>query len=334
MNDDNHMVKVVIKNMAIQDYIVCYFDFLGQRSGLLKAVRESPNMPNVQLEVDKISAAIQRFNTAIMGTKRMIMEEPEKLLQAIEFPKEFPEEVKQVFPEKIKNLHFDIQQFSDSTLFFANIEKADCVGMGIFITWCLSLAANFIQLLSEHFMIRGGIAIGKGWKIEPDLLYGPVLEDVYMLESKIAVFPRIVITEEVLRRLEAVDRKCTEFFCEDYDGVHILDYLSLSAIRWYETNMAVQGANLIHSIKEALHFIRTEYDLLKGGVSRNIDCAKEVRKLSYLIGYWQSRLDAIIKMYQSNNDVPNADGAKTWKSSYMTYEDGESKVIRTDTQVG
>ena len=31
-------------------------------------------------------------------------------------------------------------------------------------------------------------------------------------------------------------------------------------------------------------------------------------------------------------DIPNADGTKTWKTSYMTYEDGKPKVIRTDTQ--
>ena len=35
----------------VRDYIACYFDFLGQRSGLLKKVRESSDMDSVQSEV-------------------------------------------------------------------------------------------------------------------------------------------------------------------------------------------------------------------------------------------------------------------------------------------
>ena len=38
------------------------------------------------------------------------------------------------------------------------------------------------------------------------------------------------------------------------------------------------------------------------------------------------------EVWSVNYDVPNADGTKTWKRSYMTYEDGKPKVIRTDTQ--
>ena len=38
------------------------------------------------------------------------------------------------------------------------------------------------------------------------------------------------------------------------------------------------------------------------------------------------------EVWSVNYDVPNADGTKTWKRSYMTYENGKPKVIRTDTQ--
>lgn len=31
-------------------------------------------------------------------------------------------------------------------------------------------------------------------------------------------------------------------------------------------------------------------------------------------------------------DVPNYDGTKTWKKTYMTYENGKPKVIRTDVE--
>ena len=38
------------------------------------------------------------------------------------------------------------------------------------------------------------------------------------------------------------------------------------------------------------------------------------------------------KVWSVNYDVPNGNGTKTWKTTYMTYENGKPKVIRTDTQ--
>jgi hypothetical protein len=38
------------------------------------------------------------------------------------------------------------------------------------------------------------------------------------------------------------------------------------------------------------------------------------------------------EVWSVNYDVPNGDGTKTWKTTYMTYENGKPKVIRTDTQ--
>ena len=38
------------------------------------------------------------------------------------------------------------------------------------------------------------------------------------------------------------------------------------------------------------------------------------------------------EVWSVNYDVPNANGTKTLETTYMTYEDGKPKVIRTDTQ--
>lgn len=285
--------------MVVQDYLVCYFDLLGQRLGLLKGVRETPDVTTVQSEIDKVSGAIQRFNAIITGTKKVLITESPDLLGNLGFSEQY----KATFLEKIKNAHFGIQQFSDATFFFANVENEDGTGLGVFIVWCLYFAANFLHLLSDHLMIRGGITVGKGWKIPPDYLYGPVLEDVYNLESRIAVFPRIVITDEALRHLKKIDQsrfRCMDFFTEDYDGVRIFDYLSLPVIRWFEANMSVQRANIIYTLKEAINFIHTEYCSLKRKVSQDISYAEETRKLAYLIGYWQSRLESIVNFYATS----------------------------------
>lgn len=38
------------------------------------------------------------------------------------------------------------------------------------------------------------------------------------------------------------------------------------------------------------------------------------------------------EVWSVNYDIPNGDGTKTWKTTYMTYENGKPKVIRTDIQ--
>ena len=285
--------------VVVRDYIVCYFDFLGQRSGLLKKVRESIDIDSVQSEVDKVSESIKIFNELVRGIRKMIVEQPEKLFSVMKVP----DEIKGALLDKIKGCHLGLQQFSDSTLFYANLEGEDCFGLGVFVSWCLILAVNFIKVLSEHLTIRGGITLGKGWEIEPDCLYGPVIEDVYAIESKIAEFPRIVVSENVYQRLGVLDLQQnllpfkfnrSDFFSMDYDGVYILDYLSVPATIWYETMMSENRTNLIHAFSESLRYIRTEYNSLKGKVSQDPACAKDTRKLAYLISYWQQRMDSII----------------------------------------
>lgn len=293
--------------VVVRDYIVCYFDFLGQRSGLLKEVREAKDIAPLQPEVDKVSESIKTFNQLVRGARELIEKNPEKLLSMMKIP----DASKGPLLDKTKSCHLGLQQFSDSTLFYASLEGEDCIGLGIFVSWCLLLAEDFIKLLAEHFMIRGGIAVGKGWEIEPDCLYGPVLEDVYAIESKIAEFPRIVISENAYQRLGVLDLpqnlvsfnfKRSDYFTMDYDGVYILDYLSVPAIQWYEAWRSVRRDNLIQAFSESLRYICNEYNSLKEKVSQNPACAKDTRKLAYLMAYWQQRMDAFIARFSARNE--------------------------------
>lgn len=299
--------------VVVREYIVCYFDFLGQRSGLLKKVRESNDIASIQPEIDKVSDSIKTFNELVKGTRKIIEEKPEVLFSMMSVP----DDMKGPLLDKIRACHLGLQQFSDSTLFYASLEGEDCVGLGVFVSWCLSLAANFIKVLSEHLAIRGAITLGKGWEIEPDCLYGPVIEDVYAIESKVAEFPRIVVSENAYRCLGVLDSsqshihfecKRSDFFSMDYDGVYILDYLSVPATKWYETMMAVNRVNLLNAFSDSLQYIRTEYSLLKEKVSHDPAYAKDTRKLAYLISYWQQRMDAIIARFSSERTAKTKQG--------------------------
>lgn len=75
-----------------------------------------------------------------------------------------------------------------------------------------------IQLMtaSMGFLLRGGIAVGDIIHDE-EVVFGPALNRAYELESNVAVYPRIVVDEPVLRIGEIAGFDFVE------NGVHFLD---------------------------------------------------------------------------------------------------------------
>jgi hypothetical protein len=108
----------------------------------------------------------------------------------------------------------------------------------------LSAAAVVMQtcLASKH-PLRGGIDVGLATEIVPGEIYGTALERAYLLESKEAEYPRIVIGDELwhylnlalahfqtettpeARSIAAIIGKTMELIAIDFDGKRILDYL-------------------------------------------------------------------------------------------------------------
>lgn len=291
--------------MVVRDYAICYFDLMGQRDGLLRKVRETNDITSVQAEIELTSNAIRTFNLGIAEAKQIFESEPEKLLQAAGLSQD---EINRNLP-CIKELSLGIQQFSDTTIFYVNADSS--VGLGVFVSWCLALSVNYLSLLPKGILIRGGIAIGKGWEISPNCLYGPVLEDAYYLEGKIADFPRIVTTHEVFRKLNEVDQldahynkqtpflgeniKCAKFFSMDYDGAYIFDYLSLSAIRGYELLWQIPKGLIFREIKEGLRFICEKYNELQHQSLDDCNIINITKKYALLQSYWLQRINLILK---------------------------------------
>lgn len=86
-----------------------------------------------------------------------------------------------------------VTTFSDSIVISYPANKHD----GLFL-----LLINIIHLQLElgalGIMIRGGIAIGDVYH-DGRMIFGPAMNDAYALESKMAVYPRVVITEDTLK---------------------------------------------------------------------------------------------------------------------------------------
>lgn len=97
-------------------------------------------------------------------------------------------------------------------------------------------------LASKH-PLRGGIDVGLATEIGPSEIYGTALERAYLLECRVAKYPRLVIGDElwsylnatlahfeshttpVSKAVTAIVTKTMQMIAVDHDGQRILDYL-------------------------------------------------------------------------------------------------------------
>lgn len=87
-----------------------------------------------------------------------------------------------------------------------------------------------IYIIQSNFLlpIRGGVVAGELLH-DDDKIFGPAFIDAYLIEAKIAVYPRIVISPKILsnQMKKFADDGKTDGLVKDYDGQYFLDHLQL-----------------------------------------------------------------------------------------------------------
>lgn len=116
-----------------------------------------------------------------------------------------------------KNL--EVSVFSDSIAISGTPDE-----LGTVIWTALGLQAN---LLAMGVLVRGGIAQGRTFHAD-DMLYGEGLVRAYDLESKTAVYPRIVLDSQLLEG--AQDELKVKFLGLDADGHWYIDPFAMGVL--------------------------------------------------------------------------------------------------------
>jgi hypothetical protein len=104
-----------------------------------------------------------------------------------------------------------------------------------YLNWELvNLANKQCQLVCEGILLRGGVTFGD-IHYENELIFGPALLNAYKLESEVAMYPRIVIHEDLvlkarnsvtkLHEFELRSGVWPEYITRGEDGVYFVDYL-------------------------------------------------------------------------------------------------------------
>lgn len=126
-----------------------------------------------------------------------------------------------------------VTQFSDSVVIsFCSDEESQ-----VFNT-LLDIQHVLIRLIYRGILCRGGVAIGA--VVHNDkYLFGPAMIDAYTLESKAANYPRVILSEEIIKLAgQSKSQAHTEeeemqyvmsLLQKDSDGMYFIDYIGKSA---------------------------------------------------------------------------------------------------------
>ncbi|MCG8563685.1 MAG: hypothetical protein MI747_01235, partial [Desulfobacterales bacterium] len=148
---------------------------------------------------------------------------------------------------------------------------------------------HLIYYCNLGMMVRGGISVGKLIHEEAGALFGPAMNEAYALESKSAIYPRVIISPEAFELLESMldDQPVLKPIKESFDGHTVFDLISI--FFWPRCKDFER-----HEVDNRL--MEIEKDVLKN--------SKESHpKIAYLIDQW--------KLFKSqHNNSSKTDGEK------------------------
>lgn len=181
------------------DRIVLFADILGFKKVIENSINQKKNSENVA-QTNKIASIFKVF-------------------------KEFKYETKSNSEGK------KVTFFSDSiVLSFPNSNE----NQDDFYKTLSDIRKLCIKLLDIEILLRGGIS--KGFlHHENGIVFGPALIQAHELESKNAIYPRIIIPEELINEsiktqnnnhIEIIKEPYSSIISKDIDGYYYIDYLT------------------------------------------------------------------------------------------------------------
>ncbi|MBD3833021.1 MAG: hypothetical protein IE910_06710 [Brevundimonas sp.] len=127
-----------------------------------------------------------------------------------------------------------VTQFSDCVVVSYGVDEES----GVF--WLLNeIAFCVVDLVEEGFLVRGAVTVGDLFHTKSHVV-GPAMIEAYLLESKVAKFPRVLIEEKVLEVAKAARRDghsvdeeldyVRSYMTTDDDGRDYLNYVSWNSV--------------------------------------------------------------------------------------------------------
>jgi hypothetical protein len=215
-------------------YCLAFLDILGQR----RRLRQLPHIPNKDPQTE---ALLKETAGYVLRLRRHLAETFEEFQKATPFSAALPEDARKRLIDARASVSY--RGFSDSVIMAVSFrgDEDQCTST-IGVYGCVA-ACCILHLVALAYKrpIRGGIDVGLGLDITDEEVYGPVLENAHFLESQVADYPRVIVGEELLKYLDAVEKgvpqtifgriaqtiasRCKGLITIDTDGFPMLDFL-------------------------------------------------------------------------------------------------------------
>lgn len=157
-----------------------------------------------------------------------------------------------------------ISYFSDSIVISLEYDKNNLYKR--FILVAKSLAYLISKLALANFFTRGGVTIGKMFH-ENNVFFGPALLNAYELELTTAIYPRVILSKELVNELNDINRKIPYIETAE-DGLKYIDWINYAGM-----NKKDFGKEQIDKIKKIINSnidknsanlkVRAKYEWLK-----------------------------------------------------------------------
>lgn len=170
-----------------------------------------------------------------------------------------------------------VTQFSDS--FVISCNASDLFSFDFLLRAIYIINLEFFYQMG--MMVRGGVAVGKLVHTKSGALFGPAMNEAYELESKFAIYPRVIFSENAennIRAVGGVNSSILKPLQRSFDGHCFVDVVSVfdwDAVRSINLN----GSGFL-GVEEQLRAI--EQDVKNNAI-------KAHPKIAYLIDRWNLR---------------------------------------------
>ena len=284
-------------------HAVAFLDILGQQNEW----KEEEGLPENKEEFDILLKKLRRTIGFIDELRKQLKATSEIMSGESEFQSKLSEPIKSEF-KRLKNSDVIIQTFSDSFVVSASLRITKDVPVPIngLREILFGSALTQIYTLARKHVMRGGITVSTGIRMpEGKEIYGPALNEAYLLEKDIADYPRIVIGNGVMDYLneclnvsgDSKEDKLTKLFAErcksiitlDEDGVPILDFLCKEIVDLTKNLPAsADGKEILVLVKE---HITEQLNYWK-----NLRDEKLISRYERLMKYFNSRVEPHLKI--------------------------------------
>jgi hypothetical protein len=152
----------------------------------------------------------------------------------------------------------EITQFSDS---FVLSCPSDNYGSCVLLIEAIFLL-HFMFYRRLGLLVRGGLTVGSLVHHSNSVVFGPALNEAYRLESKMAIYPRVIVDKKKFDELNEILRKhqLLSFFSEE-DDFFTINLTTLT--KWHRTEKMISLQEIVDFSYQSKKHHSNNHDILK-----------------------------------------------------------------------